>query len=71
MSSNNDLKRRLMTPEEARERIERIRIELRKCMRTVSVPDVDWDEADAALAHVQALVSDTRTQTLMKALEDK
>lgn len=60
-----------MTPEEARERIERIRIELRKCMRTVSVPDVDWAETDAVLAHVQALVTDMRAQTLMKALEDK
>lgn len=60
-----------MTPEEARERIESIRMELRRCMRTVSVPDVEWDEADAALAHVQALVTDMRAQTLMKALEDK
>lgn len=60
-----------MTPEEARERIESIRIELRKCMRTVSVPDVEWAETDAALAHVQALVTDMRAQTLMKALEGR
>lgn len=60
-----------MTPKEARERIESIRIELRKCMRSVSVPDVDWDETDEVLAHVQALVTDMRAQTLMKALEDK
>ena len=60
-----------MTPAEARERIESIRIELRKCMRTVSVPDVEWAETDAVLAHVQALVTDMRVQTLMKALEDK
>lgn len=60
-----------MTPEEARERIESIRIELRKCMRSVSVPDVDWDETDEVLAHVQALLSDLRVKTLMKALEDR
>lgn len=60
-----------MTPEEARERIESIRMELRKCMRAVSVPDVDWAETDAVLAHVQALVTDMRTQMLMKALEDE
>lgn len=60
-----------MTPEEARERIERMRIELRKCMRTASVPDVEWAETDAVLAHVQALVDDMRAHTLMKALEDK
>lgn len=60
-----------MTPEEARERIESIRIELRKCMRSVSVPDVDWDETDEVLAHVQSLVSDLRAQAPMKALEDK
>ena len=47
-----------MTPEEARERIGEIRIELRRAMRSVSVPDVDWDEADAAVARVQALVTD-------------
>lgn len=60
-----------MTPEEARERIGEIRIELRKCMRTVSVPDVDWAETDAVLAHVQELLSDMRTHALMNALEDK
>ena len=60
-----------MTPDEARERIERMRIELRRCMRSVSVPDVDWDETDEVLAHVQALVTDMRAQTLVKALEDK
>ncbi len=60
-----------MTPEEARDRIEEVRIELRKCMRSVSIPDVDWDEADRCVAGVQALVTDMRAQTLMKALEDK
>lgn len=60
-----------MTPEEARERIGEIRIELRRCMRTVSVPDVDWDETDAVLAHVQMLLFDLRTHALMRELEDK
>lgn len=60
-----------MTPEEARGRIGEIRIELRRAMRSVSVPDVDWDEADEVLAHVQALLSDMRTHALMKELEDK
>ena len=60
-----------MTPAAAREGIMGIRDELRRAMRAVSVPDVDWDETDAVLAHVQALVFDMRTQTLMKALEDK
>ena len=60
-----------MTPAAAREGIMGIRDELRRAMRAVSVPDVDWAETDAVLAHVQALVFDMRTQTLMKALEDK
>lgn len=54
-----------MTPKEARERIESIRIELRKCMRTVSVPDVDWYEVDSKVAGVQALVSDLRSNVLI------
>lgn len=60
-----------MTPDEARERIGEIRIELRRAMRAASVPDVDWAETDAVLAHVQALVTDMRAQTLMNALEDE
>lgn len=60
-----------MTPAEARDRIEGIRMELRRCMRSVSVPDVDWDEADRCVAGVQALLSELRVKTLMKALEDK
>ena len=56
-----------MTPKEARDQIEGIRMEL----RSVSVPDVDWDEADRCVASVQALLSDLRTKTLMEALEDK
>lgn len=60
-----------MTSAEARDRIEEVRIELRKCMRSVSVPDVDWDEADKCVAGAQELLSDLRAQTLMKALEDK
>ena len=60
-----------MTPKEARDQIEGIRMELRRCMRSVSVPDVDWDEADRCVASVQALLSDLRTKTLMEALEDK
>lgn len=62
-------KRPAMTPAEARGQIEEIRIELRRCMRSLSVPDVNWDEADAAVARVQALVADLRLHTLMKALE--
>ena len=58
-----------MTPAEARDRIEGIRMELRKCMRAVSVPGVDWDEAERRIAGVQALVSDLRTRALMTALE--
>lgn len=60
-----------MTQAEARDQIEEIRIELRKCMRSVSVPDVDWDEADRCVAGVQALLSDLRAKTLMEALEDR
>ena len=60
-----------MTPEEARGRIGEIRIELRRAMRAVSVPDVDWDEADRCVAGVQALLSDLRAKTLMEALEGK
>ena len=60
-----------MTAAEARDQIEVIRIELRRCMRSVSVPDVDWDEADRCVAGVQGLLSDLRVQTLMNALEDK
>lgn len=60
-----------MTPAEARDQIEGIRMELRRCMRSVSVPDVDWDEADRCVAGVQELLSDLRVKTLMKALEDK
>lgn len=52
-----------MTPEEALERIERMRIELRKCMRTVSVPDVEWAETDALLALVDEMSDYTWYET--------
>ena len=60
-----------MTPAAAREGIMGIRDELRRAMRAVSVPDVDWDEADRCVAGVQALLSDLRAKTLMEALEGK
>lgn len=38
-----------MTPDEARERIEVMRAELRRAMRCVSVPEPDWNGAAGAL----------------------
>ena len=46
-----------MTPEEARDRIEEVRMELRKCMRSVSVPDVDWDEVDRCVAAARRMTT--------------
>lgn len=59
-----------MTPAEARDQIEGIRMELRKCMRAVSVPDVDWLDVDARLVRLQDLVAELRRQSCMQYLKE-
>lgn len=46
-----------MTADDARDRVTLVRAELRRAMRALCKPDVDWGEAEAALLDVLGAVS--------------